>query len=469
MNATLNFNAITSRGRPQWSLHQSNKNSNATYYCLPQVATHTTTATSTIQDATSESDNEVKGTETAYELAKDSYTCNSTPTRAPANFFDEDRLLLENVYQSSANYNAFPPKSLHKSNSYSGSIRPKTIVLRQSYPNGRIATSLTDDEIVRSSYRGTVYAATSPSLEVTSNTVNNYDNDATIDLDGEHDLLMPPTANTFGGVDVNCTSSPTGSRRNTRGVIKARNRICCSRKLFIGFLMLLCAIVAFLCFAYLTRDYTKQFLLWIEMQNPWVIVSILLVSFMVVSFPIIVGYFVLMLTSGYLFGAIKGILIIIAGANAGIAIVHWTVRSFRHRIPIHKIIKNETARAILRVISGPKAFRVVLFTRLTPIPFGVQNMIFAVSTINPRIYHTASLIGLLPAQIINAYLGSTLRSMQEVLSNHGTAVTGYISFGLEVICGVALMVWVIQKARKELAQTLLSDVSNDGKLIEIDV
>lgn len=46
---------------------------------------------------------------------------------------------------------------------------------------------------------------------------------------------------------------------------------------------------------------------------------------------------------------------------------------------ICRLIKNDTGRAILRVISGPKAFRVVLFTRLTPIPFGVQNVIFGVS------------------------------------------------------------------------------------------
>lgn len=46
----------------------------------------------------------------------------------------------------------------------------------------------------------------------------------------------------------------------------------------------------------------------------------------------------------------------------------------------------------------------------------------------------ATFCGLLPAQIINVYLGSTLRSMQEVLSNHEAMVTwtGYISFGIEV-------------------------------------
>ncbi|XP_030080520.1 protein maelstrom isoform X2 [Drosophila hydei] len=134
------------------------------------------------------------------------------------------------------------------------------------------------------------------------------------------------------------------------------------------------------------------------------------------------------------------------------------------------MIKNETGRAILRVISGPKAFRVVLFTRLTPIPFGLQNVIFGISSIQARDYHLATFLGLLPAQTINVYLGSTLRSMHEVLNDHSSKVTGYISFVIEVICGVALMFWVVQKARKELSETLLnSDYENDGKPIDIQV
>lgn len=47
-------------------------------------------------------------------------------------------------------------------------------------------------------------------------------------------------------------------------------------------------------------------------------------------------------------------------------------------------------------------------------------------------YHVASAIGLLPAQIINVYLGSSLRSMQDVLEDKSTAVTGYIVFVVQV-------------------------------------
>ncbi|XP_030572963.1 transmembrane protein 64 [Drosophila novamexicana] len=221
---------------------------------------------------------------------------------------------------------------------------------------------------------------------------------------------------------------------------------------------------------YLTRNYAKELLFWIETQNRWLIFVIFMALFTLVSFPIVVGYLVLLITAGYLFGCWRGWLTVLLGANVGIAIAHATIRSCRHRIAVHKLIKNETGRAILRVISGPKAFRVVLFTRLTPIPFGLQNVIFGISSIKARDYHLATFLGLLPAQTINVYLGSTLRSMHEVLNDHNTKLTGYISFVIEVICGLALMFWVVHKARKELSETLLSsEYINDGKPIDIQV
>ncbi|EDS26400.1 conserved hypothetical protein [Culex quinquefasciatus] len=133
------------------------------------------------------------------------------------------------------------------------------------------------------------------------------------------------------------------------------------------------------------------------------------------------------------------------------------------------LIKNETGRAILRVISGPRAFKIVLFARLTPIPFGLQNTIFGISAVNSRSYHTGTVIGLLPAQTINVYLGSKLRSIHEVLNDHHLGLAGYGVFVVEVIVGAALMVWVIQKARTELSAALLSDMDSDEKiLIEIE-
>ncbi|XP_055855491.1 transmembrane protein 64 [Episyrphus balteatus] len=269
--------------------------------------------------------------------------------------------------------------------------------------------------------------------------------------------------------DEHDTLTNSKSRRPTNSVcLRVHGFI--SDHWYLSYLVPLAIVCALVIVAYLMRDYARELLYWVETQNPWVVFGIFMCLFVLVSFPIVVGYFVLMISSGYLFGFIKGLLTVILGANIGITIAHLTLRSLRHRLPVHKLIKNETGRAILRVISGPRAFRVVLFTRLTPIPFGLQNAIFGISTVNSRVYHTATFLGLLPAQTINVYLGSTLRSMHEVLNNHGTAVTGYISFGIEVIFGVGLMIWVVQKARKELATTLLSEYSgSESKLNDIQV
>jgi uncharacterized membrane protein YdjX (TVP38/TMEM64 family) len=56
-----------------------------------------------------------------------------------------------------------------------------------------------------------------------------------------------------------------------------------------------------------------------------------------------------------------------------------------------------------------------------------------ISSVKARSYHTATLIGLLPAQTINVYLGSKLRSMHDVL-NHNAAIglAGYGMFVIEV-------------------------------------
>jgi protein maelstrom len=45
----------------------------------------------------------------------------------------------------------------------------------------------------------------------------------------------------------------------------------------------------------------------------------------------------------------------------------------------------------------------------------------------------ATAMGLLPTQVINVYLGSTLRSMRDVLTDDNTATTGYIVFCIQVI------------------------------------
>lgn len=252
---------------------------------------------------------------------------------------------------------------------------------------------------------------------------------------------------------ISLESVETGIRSSKKGSLTRCN---CISSNSICYVAITIATLAFLgAIVFICRDYIKLLLYWIEHQSGWVITIIFVALFTVVSFPIVIGYLFLIIASGYLFGIIRGIMIVVLSANLGIAIAHATLSALSSKLPIGALLQSDTARAILRVISGPQAFKVVLFARLTPIPFGLQNTIFAVSNISGIRYHIASALGLLPAQLINVYLGSSLRSMQDVLEDRSTAATGYVVFCFQIMIGVSLMVYVVQKARKELQLALM--------------
>ena len=60
-----------------------------------------------------------------------------------------------------------------------------------------------------------------------------------------------------------------------------------------------------------------------------------------------------------------------------------------------------------------------------------------------------SVIGLLPTQLINTYMGSTVRNMTEVLSDRAD---GYLILLGQVLFSVVLSLYLVQKARQELVK-----------------
>ncbi|CAO1405151.1 unnamed protein product [Diamesa serratosioi] len=297
-----------------------------------------------------------------------------------------------------------------------------------------------------------------------------------LSIDSVKELAIPSAAIAIPNLIVSPTKSITSSNSSTSSPRESINMcfkiIKLLRRNTILKIMLPISFIVLLFMLLLAfKNSTKLVLIWIESQNLWITFLIFMLLFTLVSFPLTIGYLVLIISSGYLFGNWKGLVVSILGANVGVAIAHTTIKSMQTKLPIHRLIKNETGRAILRVISGSRAFKVVLFARLTPIPFGLQNTIFGISSVNSMDYHVATLFGLLPAQAINVYLGSKLRSIHDVINNDNhTAMAGYGMFIFEALVGVSLMIWVIQKARTELAAAIFADKELDEELlIEVDV
>lgn len=179
-------------------------------------------------------------------------------------------------------------------------------------------------------------------------------------------------------VDVEeCQPDPVAATRKKSLWAKINNRTTYSYlfNILVSIVLLTCLVLVL----YFFKEYLKTILYWVDAQDPWIIFLLFMGLFLVVSFPVTIGYLVLIITSGYLFGIIQGLGTVLVSANFGVAIAHFTLKALRNYLPLDRLLKNETARALLKVISGPQAFKIVFFARLTPIPFGLQNTIFAVS------------------------------------------------------------------------------------------
>lgn len=127
------------------------------------------------------------------------------------------------------------------------------------------------------------------------------------------------------------------------------------------------------------RDYIKYMLLWMENVNLGIASVIFAILFIIISFPMMWGYVLLNVAAGYLYGLLLGTLLVSVCALIGISVAHEVTKKFLSDYVMSKLVSNDGLRALVRVVEGQRGFKVVALARLTPIPFGLQNGLFAVS------------------------------------------------------------------------------------------
>lgn len=130
----------------------------------------------------------------------------------------------------------------------------------------------------------------------------------------------------------------------------------------------------------LFHSYIKQFLVWLEEQNELIAIFVFVLLFTIVAFPMTWGYILLNLAAGYLYGIMYGLALVVFSCLIGVPIAHVFTRHLLYDVVRNRCIgHNESMNAVLATVEQRHAFKVVGLTRLTPVPFGLQNAVFAVS------------------------------------------------------------------------------------------
>ncbi|CAG0919793.1 unnamed protein product [Notodromas monacha] len=197
--------------------------------------------------------------------------------------------------------------------------------------------------------------------------------------------------------------------------------------------------------------------MWLEGRHPVTIAAFSVLLYAFLSLPMAFGYIVVNMAAGYIFGVFGGMLVTVTTVATGVALAHVAMRHYcRPGIValIAKVLPAEYHRALFKLLAGPEALKIVFLTRLTPIPFGLQNAIFAVTNVTTKSYLYATVAGLFPTQCLNVYLGSTLRSLGDILSEGGLSLVGYVVLIAQAGVSLALMWMVLRKAKSELMKAV---------------
>lgn len=179
------------------------------------------------------------------------------------------------------------------------------------------------------------------------------------------------------------------------------------------------------------KQYRKLKLLFVSLEFSW-------------------GYVVLNLGAGYLWGLWIGQVVVASSAAVGTFLATHVLRWAGVSWIEEQVSTNPQMASLLAVLNGPQAFKVlkasvprrdrlytyalqivtislsvclcvclflqvIILTRLTPIPYGLQNAVFSMVHISMSSYMFATVVGLFPTQLLNTYFGTTLHSVEDVL------------------------------------------------------
>jgi uncharacterized membrane protein YdjX (TVP38/TMEM64 family) len=151
----------------------------------------------------------------------------------------------------------------------------------------------------------------------------------------------------------------------------------------------------------------------------------------------------LTLGAGFLFGPVKGTVVVSLGSTAGAAAAFIVAR----RVARDWVLRHIAGRPKLAAVSDAvehDAFKVILLTRLSPVfPFNVLNYAFGLTSVRFSSYILASWLGMLPGTIMYVLLGSAAGNLAALLSGDVPRSSGQpalLVIGLVAALAVAVMV-----------------------------
>jgi uncharacterized membrane protein YdjX (TVP38/TMEM64 family) len=159
--------------------------------------------------------------------------------------------------------------------------------------------------------------------------------------------------------------------------------------------------------------------------------------FYVLACTLMVSGAVLTLGAGAIYGPVWGTVTVSVASTIGAMTAFLVGRTIGRNWVAGKVEGNPRFHAIDEAM-GREGFKIVLFTRLSPVfPFVLLNYIFGITRVTFWKCALASWIGMLPGTIMYVYLGSVVKSLAELDADKPKTPAEHVFFWAEAIADAA--------------------------------
>jgi uncharacterized membrane protein YdjX (TVP38/TMEM64 family) len=164
---------------------------------------------------------------------------------------------------------------------------------------------------------------------------------------------------------------------------------------------------------------------------------------------------ILTLGAGFVFGVIKGAILVSIAATLGATAAFLVGRYLARDWVGKKIEGNVRFKAIDEAVAR-EGWKIVGLTRLSPVfPFNLLNYAFGLTRVSLRDYFFASWIGMMPGTLMYVYLGSLAGDLAAVGGGGHTRTTAESTlYVVGLLATVAVTVYVTRLARQALQQRI---------------
>eukprot|EP00041_Stephanoeca_diplocostata_P011129 m.180605 g.180605 ORF g.180605 m.180605 type:complete len:334 (+) comp18425_c0_seq1:394-1395(+) len=198
-------------------------------------------------------------------------------------------------------------------------------------------------------------------------------------------------------------------------------------------------------FLFLCRLYLGPILEWHRNLNGVVNVVVYVALFMIVSFPFLFGYVVLCVGSGYIYGLWWGLSVSVGGSLWG-GFVGFMCCRYACKGCTRRSLRGVRNYDVLRaLIEGNHKIRIMSIIRLSPVPYGFQNALFAFTDVHVGWVLLATL-ALVPTQIVFCYIGTTLPSSDDIVNGKFDPVV----VGIEIVISCLITGYIAYRMKTEL-------------------